>query len=260
MKRVTVNILTGTRNFIRRSNIIISEVFLKDPFLSLELGKDVYCLKNPLVDISKNDFPASPSLVYIKISTSSVEEIQRVENLGFTLVDTNILLCRKNKAGLVKSSIPHHYSTRFSQPTDRDQLGSIAQNNFRFSRFHLDPKVSKTDADRVKKVWVENFFEGNRGDYMIVSCFKDQPVGFTQILIKNDSKLIIDLICVDSRHHGVGLASAMINFMINEIAPSLPDRSKILVGTQISNLPSLSLYQKLGFKIISSDYVFHYHG
>ena len=94
---------------------------------------------------------------------------------------------------------------------------------------------------------------------MIVSCFKDQPVGFTQILIKNDSELIIDLICVDSQHHGVGIASAMISFLINEIAPSLPGSTKILVGTQISNLPSLSLYQKLGFKIISSDYVFHYH-
>ena len=34
LEKVTVNILTGTRNFIRRSNIIISEVFLKDPFLS----------------------------------------------------------------------------------------------------------------------------------------------------------------------------------------------------------------------------------
>jgi ribosomal protein S18 acetylase RimI-like enzyme len=223
------------------------------------LGKDVYCLKNPFVDIFKNDFPASPSLVYIKISTSSVEEIKRVENLGFNLVDTNILLCWKNKIGFVKSSIPHHYSTRLSRPTDRDQLGSIAQHNFRFSRFHLDPKVSKIKADRVKKAWVQNFFEGDRGDYMIVSCFKDQPVGFTQIVIKSDSELIIDLICVDSQHHGVGLASAMISFLINKIAPSLPDIKDVLVGTQISNLPSLSLYQKLGFKIISSDYVFHYH-
>jgi len=259
LKRVTGNISIGTRNFIRINNIIISEVFFKDPFLSLQLGKDVYCLKNPLVDISKNDFPASPSLVYIKISTSSAEEIQRVENLGFNLVDTNILLCMKNKAGLVKSSIPHHYSIRLSRSSDRDQLGNIAQHNFRFSRFHLDPKVSNIKAERVKKVWVENFFGGNRGDYMIVSCFKDQPVGFTQILIKNDSELIIDLICVDSQHHGVGIASAMISFLINEIAPSLPGSTKILVGTQISNLPSLSLYQKLGFKIISSDYVFHYH-
>ena len=94
---------------------------------------------------------------------------------------------------------------------------------------------------------------------MIVACYKDQPVGFCQILLKNTSDLVIDLIAVDSQHHGNGLASAMINFLINQIAQSLSDQTKIIVGTQISNLPSLCLYQKLGFKIISSDYVFHHH-
>ena len=64
-------------------------------------------------------------------------------------------------------------------------------------------------------MWAENFFSGTRGDYMIVACFKDHPVGFTQIVRKNDSGLIIDLIGVDSHHHGIGLASAMINFLLN---------------------------------------------
>ena len=34
---------------------------------------------------------------------------------------------------------------------------------------------------------------------------------------------------------------------------------KIIVGTQISNIPSIKFYQNLGFTPISSDYVFHYH-
>ena len=223
------------------------------------MGKDVYFLKSPLGYISKNDFPVSPNLVYIKISTSLVDEIQRIENLGFNLIDTNILLCRKNKADFFNQSIPQHYSIRLSQPADCDHVGYIARNNFRFSRFHQDRRINKTASDRIKQVWAENFFSGTRGDYMIVARYKDQPVGFCQILLKNDSDLIIDLIAVDSQHHGIGLASAMINFLINEIAPSFSGNTKIMVGTQISNLPSLSLYQKLGFKIISSDYVFHYH-
>jgi ribosomal protein S18 acetylase RimI-like enzyme len=223
------------------------------------LGKDVYFLKSPLSDISKNDFPDSPNLVYVKISTSLLDEIQLVENLGFNIIDTNILLYRKNIGCLVNQSIPRHYSIRMSQAVDCDYVGNIARDNFRFSRFHQDRRVNKTAADRIKQVWAENFFSGNRGDYMIVACYNDQPVGFTQIVRKNDSDLIIDLIAVDSPHHGIGLASAMINFLINEIAPNLSDNTGIIVGTQISNLPSLSLYQKLGFKIISSDYVFHHH-
>ena len=223
------------------------------------MGKDVYFLKSPLGNISKIDFPVSPNLIYIKTSTSLVDEIQRVESLGFNLIDTNILLCRGKKGGSVNQSIPKHYSIRLGKPVDCDHVGNIARDNFRFSRFHQDQRVSKTAADRIKQVWAENFFSGTRGDYMIVACFKDHPVGFTQIVRKNDSGLIIDLIGVDSHHHGIGLASAMINFLLNEIAPSFSGNTKIMVGTQISNLPSLSLYQKLGFKIISSDYVFHYH-
>lgn len=223
------------------------------------MGKNVYFLKSPLGDISKNDFPDSPNLAYIKISTHSLNEIQRVESLGFNLIDTNILLCKEIRGSLVNLSIPHDYSIRLSKPVDCDHVGNIARDNFRFSRFHQDQRVSKTAADRIKQVWAKNYFSGIRGDYMIVACYKDQPVGFCQILLKNASDLVIDLIAVDSQHHGNGLASAMINFLSNQIAPSLSGQTKIIVGTQISNLPSLCLYQKLGFKIISSDYVFHHH-
>jgi ribosomal protein S18 acetylase RimI-like enzyme len=224
------------------------------------LGKDVYFFKSPLANISKDNFPALPSLVYTKVATSAVEEFQLAQSLGFYLIDTNIQLCRKKDGGLIKRSIPQDYSIRLSLPTDRDYVGEIAQKNFYFSRFHQDPRIGNDDADRIKQVWVENYFSGTRGDYMIVACYKDQPVGFCQILLKNNSDLVIDLIAVDSRHHGIGLASAMINFLMNQIAPSLSANTRIMVGTQISNLPSLSLYQKLGFEIISSNYVFHYHG
>ena len=223
------------------------------------MGKDVYFLKNLSEQISNDDFPASPSLVFTKVATSEIEKIQLLESLGFNLIDTNILLCKENTGGLVNQSIPLDYSIRLSKPVDCDHVGNIARDNFRFSRFHQDQRISKTAADRIKQVWAKNFFSGTRGDYMIIACYKDQPVGFCQILLKNTSDLIIDLIAVDSPHHGVGLASAMINFLINQIAPSFSGNTKIMVGTQISNLPSLCLYQKLGFKIISSDYVFHYH-
>ena len=46
----------------------------------------------------------------------------------------------------------------------------------------------------------------------------------------------------------------MIEFACNKI-----QFDKITAGTQISNLPSINLYLKLGFKPITSDYVFHFH-
>ena len=47
----------------------------------------------------------------------------------------------------------------------------------------------------------------------------------------------------------------MINFATN----NLDDFEYIRVGTQLANVPSLRLYEKLGFYIVDAAYVFHYH-
>jgi len=73
-------------------------------------------------------------------------------------------------------------------------------------------------------------------------------------LIVKKKELLIDLIGVDNKAQGKGVASAMINFASKTINHSL-----IKVGTQIGNTPSIKLYQKLGFLFSGSDYVFHYH-
>ncbi len=59
---------------------------------------------------------------------------------------------------------------------------------------------------------------------------------------------------VDKIAQGRGLASSLIQLASKNI-----NRSCIKVGTQIGNLPSIKLYQKLGFVLTRSDYVFHYH-
>ena len=88
---------------------------------------------------------------------------------------------------------------------------------------------------------------------MIIALFNDKPVGFLQ-LIEKGNILIIDLIAVKLGYRGKNIGSSMINFAYKNI-----QFEKIIVGTQISNLPSIRLYQNLGFIPISSDYVFHFH-
>ena len=67
---------------------------------------------------------------------------------------------------------------------------------------------------------------------------------------------MIDLIAVDKRNRGKGLAKTMISYAsIN----CLSSHGAIEVGTQIANTESLALYAKLGFGIISSSYVLHRH-
>ena len=119
-------------------------------------------------------------------------------------------------------------------------------------------KSNDFQANLIKRKWVENFYSGQRGDYMIVVSFKSIPVGFAQIICENDT-LIIDLIAVDSAHHGRGLASLMINFSESLALDQSLNVKNLVVGTQLANQPSISLYEKLGFRLCHAEYIFHYH-
>ena len=74
--------------------------------------------------------------------------------------------------------------------------------------------------------------------------------------MSKDDALIIDLIAVEPSHQGNGLATAMIKFA----ADYCGKWQRMLVGTQVSNIPSIRTYEKLGFRMCGSSYVFHYHG
>ena len=88
---------------------------------------------------------------------------------------------------------------------------------------------------------------------MVIALYKNKPIAFLQLILKGKD-LIIDLIAVSSQYRGQKIGTALIKFASENIKSE-----KILVGTQISNIPSIKLYQKLGFNYIKSDYVFHYH-
>ena len=88
---------------------------------------------------------------------------------------------------------------------------------------------------------------------MVIALYKNKPIAFLQLILKGGA-LIIDLIAVSYNHRGQKIGPALIKFASENIKSE-----KILVGTQISNIPSIKLYQKLGFNHIESDYVFHYH-
>lgn len=233
---------------------------IEDHFLCGILGRPVYFFKSPVETLSNSKFPQPPCFIYNKTKTCEIEDIKKVEHLGFHLIDTNLIFCLKKKNFVEQLSLPPRYSMRWSCSTDCDVVGNIARNNFKYSRFHLDPLIENSVADDVKKAWATNFFSGTRGDHMIVSCYDEQPVGFTQILHQSKNELVIDLIAVDLEHRGKGLASRMISFMMKELFVGLPDSALIKVGTQIANIPSIALYQKMGFQVTSSTYVFHYHG
>jgi len=92
----------------------------------------------------------------------------------------------------------------------------------------------------------------------VVVVEDDQGIGGFLLLLHNELEcsLLIDLIAVEARCRNKGFARSIVTFALNEC---LENSVAIKVGTQISNLPSILLYNDLGFKLTSVAFVLHLH-
>jgi len=234
---------------------------IKDNWLSEVIGKDTYKIHVDDTLISQKEilfkgrfekFQGLKFFMYSKVPTDRLSHVHFLENSGFKLIDTNLILNRL--LGVEENvKLSKNCSIRFTEPGDKDEVVNLAKNNFRFSRFHLDLEVDNNIANYIKGKWIENYYNGKRGDEMIVACVTEKIAGFL-LLIKHEKTLIIDLIAVNAQYQRKKIASDMINYTISNF-----DFSELQVGTQVGNIPSIHLYENLGFRMIGSEYVFHFH-
>lgn len=227
----------------------------EDSFIKKFLGKPAGRVTAPS-EVKAEAFQEGPeSFVYAKVACTDIFGIKALEAVGFNLIDTNTQFDRPRQGAWPEVKLADGYGVRMAEPSDAEAVEQVAAGSFVCTRFHLDPLVSDEMAGDIKGQWAANFFRGKRGDWMIVPTFEGKAVGFSQLLSKDDT-VIIDLIAVDPAHQGKGLATAMIKFA----ADNCGNWQRMLVGTQVSNIPSIRTYEKLGFRICGSSYVFHYHG
>lgn len=235
----------------------LNKCIQEDGWLSQIMGKQVYRVSaaNDSLDevISLLDkLKGNESFLYTKIDVHDISLIECLENMGFRLVDTNIVF--QKTLGLQPKNQKRNVCVRYAQSSDKEAIMKLARNNFSFSRFHLDSKIDNNIANVIKEKWVESFFLGLRGDFMLVAELNGAVKGFAQLIV-SDNDIVIDLIGVDQSVQRKGVGSAMLDF-IQIIDPKV---ISIKVGTQLTNRSSICLYEKSGFRYFDSKYVLHCH-
>ena len=222
-----------------------------DEWLSSIIGKPVYLLQSLKTNFKLQDLPDGQIFVWTKVPVNDVEKLILLQKLGFYIVDTNVQFSISEKIYPINNA-----NIRFAKSGDESQIRSLAKNSFKYNRFYKDPNISKDIASKIKEKWVGNFFLGKRGKWMIVIEEKAKIIGFLQIIEKEKNTILIDLIAVDEKNKGKGLAKDMISYAFKNC---LKNEGVIEVGTQIANSSSIKLYSKLGFHINSASYVLHFH-
>jgi GNAT superfamily N-acetyltransferase len=197
--------------------------------------------------------PQSPALLMAKIPVGNIHDFQYLQELNFYLVDTNVQFHKlRNKSIFTGDKL----NVRFSYLSDQEAILKIATNSFTYDRFHNDLFISKEIANKIKTEWAKNYFRNARGNWMVVAEDEGIISGFLQLIRGADEALIIDLIAVNANYRNKGVAQKMISFAMQNC---VTNTEVVRVGTQIANLPSISLYLKMGFFITSAQYVFHRH-
>jgi GNAT superfamily N-acetyltransferase len=189
--------------------------------------------------------------IYAKTEPNALEESKFLESNGFHLIDTNLGFSKT----LSVYTAPRDAHVRLASVADRSDVIDLASSCFKMDRFHRDPEIDPSLADKLKGAWVENYFSGKRGEAMVVAEEGQSIVGFL-LLLKQGETLIIDLVGVSENSRKKGLAGAMCRFCEG----LFPDCKRILVGTQAVNSASILFYQKNGFQLFHTTSVYHYHG
>jgi len=234
-----------------------------DPWLTSIFSNDVFRVIDiehvPLMSVDDliraSDSPQI--FFYVKVPVARLDLVHALNKSGFKVVDVNVTFeCMPRETEI---DLSYQIIIRGARPEDRDATLDIAGTCFRHSRFHLDPLLSNDRANLIKREWVANYFNGERGEQILVAERDAKPIGFlaiTKVISGNKTLRVIDLIGIQSEYQRMGAGRQLVDFFIND---SVGKCNILRVGTQIANVPSMNFYQRCGFHITESAYVLHAH-
>ncbi len=208
--------------------------------------------------ISRHASQQTAAMYYAKVDTNQVTVVRLLGTAGLYAVDVNV------KFGIDTGSSPSPPEVSRGpigevRPEQYQGVLDIAGSCFQYSRFHLDPFVPDRIANQIKHDWILNYIRKERGEKLFAAKIDEQPVGFLAVLAsESQGKLIrtIDLIGVSRASQNQGVGKSLVTFFINQYKDQC---DFFQVGTQAANIPSMRLFQKLGFCNVKTQYVMHMH-
>ena len=164
------------------------------------------------------------------------------------LMDIKVTFQKHTQKNTVDSKIvefqPHLHSYQ--------ELLELAYLSGHDSRFLKDPFFGPTAFQRLYKKWIDNAISAE--DTKVLVCVEQHKIiGFVTYTIKNDS-VSIGLIAVSTEAQGKGIGKKLIDV----VETNLSEDTLLIVPTQKTNIGACNFYPKLGFEILSTQYIYHY--
>lgn len=162
----------------------------------------------------------------------------------FLLADTKVVFEKTVESQLEDSKTITEYSGPLSQ-----DLIALALASGEYSRFKVDPRMSSGEFEKLYKIWITKAWE--KGEVLVF----EKMEGMVTWSLENNSAQI-GLIAVRDTSRGKGIGESMVKKA--EALAYEKGAMKMKIPTQKANVPAINLYHKLGYKVSSQTYVYHY--
>lgn len=170
--------------------------------------------------------------------------------VGFRHVETLVTL----ETSLKSQEMPGQVMLAKRTDQEAEQCAAIAQNCFRYDRYHADPMIDDAIADRIKGDWMRNSVLGRADAVLLALGDVGNIAGFNACMF-NGEAAIIDLIGMDPNQQRKGYGRLLIQAMH---AHYKGRAKKLRLGTQLSNQVSLDFYKSLGFQEVNRQESWHW--
>lgn len=242
-----------------------TEAIRPDPWLAAIFGRDVFrvdgCGQGAAIAriVDEHRRQQSRAFYYAKVDAVDVPTVAALTAAGMAVVEVNVTFGAAASASQGVENLPDSVAITRASAGDADSLLQVAASSFRYSRFHLDPLVADSLANRIKREWIASYLAGRRGDDLWTVRFNGEIAGFLAVIGGDDHGVrhkTIDLVAIAPAFQGRGIGHAVMRFFFRHYAGTC---DRLRVGTQVANVPSMRLYEAAGMRIERSQYVLHMH-
>jgi dTDP-4-amino-4,6-dideoxy-D-galactose acyltransferase len=164
------------------------------------------------------------------------------------LVDIKVIFRKNTSKNKVDSKLEEFQSSLHSY----QELLELVYLSGHDSRFLKDPFFGVPAFQRLYKKWIDNAI-ADKDTKVLVYVEQKRIAGFVTYTLKNES-VSIGLIAVSKEFQGKGIGKKLIDSVENDADEGI----ELFVPTQKTNAGACNFYNKLGFEVQNTQYIYHY--
>lgn len=240
------------------------EAVLSDVFIS-DVDKERFGFKTArVVGLTSSSLPVvldycvreKVKLLIARSDMSDLNAVQSMEKQGFLLMDTLVYYHLR----LVKHAVPADHGVVLVRPVgvgEEEEVLSVARISFRgyCGHYHADPRLDKGKCDEAYVDWARKAYVSRQPENFLVGEINGKIVSFGVLRTNSPEEGEMFLGGIHPDFQGQGIYRS---FLCKGMAWCLSKKAeKMVISTQLKNIPVQKVLVKLGFEIFRGYYTCH---